>query len=158
MATIVVGNWFLFLLLLLWHFYYSVPKFRHTAFHYRFVCFSSPHCCWRDDFWFCVKSDDWNWTPTIFYTTIPTNSYRLDMCRRNYPTDVCNRGTAGKCDFIAGITYTHGDCAITLFSPKTKTIFYLFLFFTIIYFSHFFYYFFTRVVQLYKITNHTLCK
>lgn len=33
-----------------------------------------------------------------------TNSYRLDMCRRNYPTDVCNRGTAGKCDFIAGTT------------------------------------------------------
>lgn len=26
------------------------------------------------------------------------------MCRRNYPTDVCNRGTAGKCDFIAGTT------------------------------------------------------
>lgn len=24
------------------------------------------------------------------------DSYRLDMCRRNYPTDVCNRGTAGK--------------------------------------------------------------
>lgn len=25
-----------------------------------------------------------------------TNSIsRLDMCRRNYPTDVCNRGTAG---------------------------------------------------------------
>lgn len=21
--------------------------------------------------------------------------YRLDMCRRNYPTDICNRGTAG---------------------------------------------------------------
>lgn len=30
-----------------------------------------------------------------------TTFYRLDMCRRNYPTDVCNRGTAGKCDFIA---------------------------------------------------------
>lgn len=29
-----------------------------------------------------------------------TDSYRLDMCRRNYPTDVCNRGTAGKCDIF----------------------------------------------------------
>lgn len=33
-----------------------------------------------------------------------TDSSRLDMCRRNYPTDVCNRGTAGKCNFIAGTT------------------------------------------------------
>lgn len=54
----------------------------------------------------------------FFFKLYSINSSRLDMCRRNYPTDVCNRGTAGKCVFIAGTPASnhHRDCTFVPFN------------------------------------------
>lgn len=89
--------------------------------------------------WFCMSfaKFQFNYYYFFFFSNYSINSSRLDMCRRNYPTDVCNRGTAGKCDFIAGTTSTWlYICSFQFFA----------------YSFHIFYHF---VVQMYKISNHT---
>lgn len=67
------------------------------------------------------------------------NYSRLDMCRRNYPTDVCNRGTAGKCGLIMFATNLH-QTPLYIFSSLPFTNQWNLLFIFLSYFFSFYSY------------------